>query len=368
MQFLGGQSPGQFLAEFWQKKPLFVKAACPDLVDTIPYDELMAIACEDGVQCSLLMERGGDYAWQLHEGPFEEESLAALGRSLWTLSVRELERHYPEMTFVHDSFGFIPNWRKDDVAAILSTAQATDGPYLNDSDRFLINTLGQAQWRLAPAPADPILETHQDIDLVASFQPTQTWEAGPGDLLYLPPGYIWSRTSAVRHMVVSVSCFAPRRSELVRDWAATSGSDPRYQDPDLTPRANPNLIKAEEVARVKALVTSLLEEGTGFEEWFGRYVTATTNRLVEPPKEPFELQEFKELLAEVGSVRRSELVRWAFRDGPGATLFVDGKAYPLRAELADRLTQKRELSAADAAGMEELLCELANQGYLELEG
>lgn len=57
LQLLGGLSPKQFLAEYWQKKPLLVRQAVPGFTGLMSPDELRAAARRDDVE-SRLIDRG----------------------------------------------------------------------------------------------------------------------------------------------------------------------------------------------------------------------------------------------------------------------------------------------------------------------
>ncbi|HPL29215.1 MAG TPA: cupin domain-containing protein, partial [Anaerolineae bacterium] len=50
LQLLGGLSPTQFLAEYWQKKPLLVRNAVPGFSGLLSRDEMFEAACRDDVE------------------------------------------------------------------------------------------------------------------------------------------------------------------------------------------------------------------------------------------------------------------------------------------------------------------------------
>ena len=65
---LGGITPRQFLAEYWQKKPLLIRAAYSGFTGLLSADELAGLACEEDVQSRLVTNRQGK--WQVESGPF----------------------------------------------------------------------------------------------------------------------------------------------------------------------------------------------------------------------------------------------------------------------------------------------------------
>ena len=60
---LGELTPARFLAEYWQKQPLLVRGAWPGFQDPLTPEELAGLACEEGVESRLVLERG----WGLEE-------------------------------------------------------------------------------------------------------------------------------------------------------------------------------------------------------------------------------------------------------------------------------------------------------------
>ena len=50
LTLLGDLTPADFLANYWQQKPLLIRGAIPDFVSPIDPDELAGLACEPGVE------------------------------------------------------------------------------------------------------------------------------------------------------------------------------------------------------------------------------------------------------------------------------------------------------------------------------
>ncbi len=118
MQILGDLSRKEFLKQYWQKKPLFVRQAFPDCQSPLSAEELAGLACEEGVESRLVQEQGGDNPWQVRHGPFVESDFTSLPESHWSLLVQAVDHHIPELACLLDEFNFIPNWRIDDLMII----------------------------------------------------------------------------------------------------------------------------------------------------------------------------------------------------------------------------------------------------------
>ena len=71
---LGDISAEEFLADYWQKKPLLIRNAIPNFEPPVDGDELAGMALEQEVESRLVV--GAD--WQLEHGPFTEERFQTL--------------------------------------------------------------------------------------------------------------------------------------------------------------------------------------------------------------------------------------------------------------------------------------------------
>ena len=81
------QSANQFLDKYWQKKPVLIRSALPN-VSNLRFDKLgmFNLACEEDVESRLLVKRGRK--WTKEYGPFDEETLDTLPEKDWTLLVQ----------------------------------------------------------------------------------------------------------------------------------------------------------------------------------------------------------------------------------------------------------------------------------------
>ncbi len=148
MQLLGGISREEFLNQYWQKKPLFINQAIPGYQSPLDAEEFAGLACEEGVESRLLMEKGGDKPWQLRHGPFEESDFTSLPESHWTFLIQAVDHLIPELACLVDKFDFIPNWRFDDLMISYAQDQGSVGPHIDNYDVFLLQVQGQRHWHI----------------------------------------------------------------------------------------------------------------------------------------------------------------------------------------------------------------------------
>ena len=375
---LGELDPARFLAEYWQKQPLLVRGAWPGFQDPLAPEELAGLACEEGVESRLVLERGRR-PWQVIEGPQQERRLRRLSRSHWTLLVQEVDKHVPGVAALRAPFRFVPGWRIDDVMVSFAPEGGTVGPHVDSYDVFLIQGRGRRRWQVA-ARFDPELREGLDLRMLRRFQPEQEWVLEPGDLLYVPPGVAHHGVSLEPSLTYSVGFHAPSRAEVVTRWARQLALDPRgaerYADPDLRPARHPGELSRAAVRRLRAMVeTSLAARGADFARFAGELVTEPRGVPPEPRRRKLAAAELSRRLRR-GTLRPCPESRAVFvRGRGGAWLCVDGHSHWLAGSLAPfarLLSSGRELRSAEISpwlsepAVPALLLELVNAGAFEV--
>jgi len=340
LPLLGGITPHQFLQQYWQKKPLLIRNALPNLPPLISPEELAGLACEEEVESRIVIEKGGDRPWQLLNGPFDEQHFLDLPESHWTLLVQEANKHLPELTSLVDQFNFIPRWRFDDVMISYAPDQGTVGPHYDYYDVFLIQVSGKKRWQINTAPVAPD-NTLADIPLriMADFSAESEWMLEPGDMLYLPPGVAHHGVALGESITYSVGYRALSENELLTsllDDVVAHNPPHRYlQTAQQALQNNPGEIAPATLQQLRSVLARIPQDDAGLAQWFGRYIT-------EPRVMPPDLgdPDYNEalLLAQCQNFplqRCSSFSRFNFTHLDGVTtLFVDGESYPLPADIA----------------------------------
>ena len=185
---LGGLPPQAFLEEYWQKQPLLVRGAVPDITAPLSTDALFALACKPNVISRLVAAPRDDANWSVRRAPFDPRDFEALPAHGWTLLIQEADRHVEACAALLERFRFVPNWRVDDVMVSYATDGGGVGPHIDRYDVFLIQAQGRRRWRIAGKPLeDERLEPGVELPVLAEFEHDREWVLDPGDLLYLPP-------------------------------------------------------------------------------------------------------------------------------------------------------------------------------------
>ena len=131
---LGDITADEFLAEYWQKKPLLIRNAIPNFVPPIDGDDLAGLSLEKEVESRLVI--GDD--WQLEHGPFDESRFESLPEDNWTLLVQGVDLWVPEVADLLKSFDFLPSWRVDDIMVSYAEDGGNVGPHFDYYDVFLL--------------------------------------------------------------------------------------------------------------------------------------------------------------------------------------------------------------------------------------
>ncbi len=376
---LGELSPAQFLAEYWQKKPLLVRHAWPGFCDPLTPEELAGLACEEGVEAQLALEQDAADADELRHGPFADDDFLNLPDSHWSLWVRDVEKHAPDLLEWLEPFRFIPDWRGDGVMVSYAMPPSIIKPCVNDDDVFLLQGQGRRRWQIGTQPL-----AEDDSASANEFIVDQEWLLEPGDLLYLPTGIIHSEMVLEPGFSYSVLFHAPGHRELMSSFMefVLEGIDPdaRYSDPDLTAPDNPGEISAAVLDQVRTLLRRAIAlDDETLAVWFGRTVSQPRPGFrAEPETEPYSADELRDYLRMGGPLRpleRNPGSRFNYIAGLDGEmlLFVDGQEFALGPKvvfMAPLLCRHRVLTptllreALKQADARQLLLDLLNEGYL----
>ena len=381
---LGKISQKEFLARYWQKRPLLMKGAIQPFPDLITPEEIAGMSCDERVESRLIVQGPGKNQWKMERGPFKASTFKKLPKKKWTVLVNGVDRFVPSVHAFLDEFSFIPFWRMDDIMISYAVDQGNVGAHVDNFDVFLVQASGKREWLIEdrPVPEDDFIPD-LPIRLLKKFKPTHRWVLEPGDILYLPPRFPHHGIAqGDRCMTVSVGCRAPSIGEIINELASNALSQVnesiRYTDPDLKPQA-PGAISTDAVAKIKKAVSETLLSDELIGDWLGRSTT-----------EPYSDVKLQELALKVPprqiartvldgtAITRNEGSRLAFitHKGTSISFFANGERQELSgkaAELARMLSNKLLVPVSEIKpflkdkGCQELLSFLLGSGAVLLE-
>lgn len=292
---LGGLTPAQFLRDYWQQRPLLVRAAVPDFVNPIPADELAGLACEPGVRARLVLGHPERKDWRVEYGPFDPKRFAELPATAWTLLVSELEQYWDDGPDWLHRFDFIPHWRRDDLMVSYAAREGSVGPHIDAYDVFLFQAQGRRRWQIQePPPKSPICLPALPLAILRSFDASREWVLEPGDMLYLPPGVPHLGMSLDDDcMTWSIGFRAPAWRDLLAALLearlAVTGPE-LFGDPGRSPVERAREICAEDLDDLRAgLLNHLGANSKELDRFLGQFLSRPPDREPDAEEPPARL-------------------------------------------------------------------------------
>lgn len=368
-------TPQQFLADYWQQKPLLIRQALPGFTPELDADDIAGLACDELAESRLVTGSFPEHDWQLRYGPFKEEEFVEFPQTNWTLLVQDVEKHYPPLQGLMQEFSFLPRWRIDDLMVSVAGPGGSVGPHSDKYDVFLLQAQGSRRWQIAESFAEKLLPD-SELNVLQRFQAEQEWVLEPGDLLYLPPGIAHHGVALDSCMTWSIGMRAPSAADFFQafgEWLADKQDEgERYRDPGLEMAMRSGEIDTRAICQFRDFFQARNIGSEDFSVFLGVFLSRY--RLVHEPATPTTEIDPASLMESLTRGQRLQYNPWTrllwMESKSGARLFAAGTEYSCTTDCAqticdpERLQQLHHtLSQLDL----DLLCELLNRGHLYLE-
>lgn len=189
LQVLGGITAEQFLNEYWQKKPLLVRNAMPEIINILEPDDVKELALEETVSARLIKQKDKDpNQWSVKSSPLIKGDFQKLPK-LWTLLVQAVDHYSFDLAELWKKFPFIPQWRRDDIMVSYAPKGGSVGQHFDFYDVFLVQGYGHRRWQLGQmCDENTAFVAGQPLKLLPEMDVHFDEALAPGDLLYVPPG------------------------------------------------------------------------------------------------------------------------------------------------------------------------------------
>ncbi|OTG87021.1 cupin [Acinetobacter sp. ANC 4558] len=189
LDVLGGITAEQFLSEYWQKKPLLVRNALPEIIHILEPNDVMELALEEHVSARLIRQKDRDpNQWHVKSSPLIKGDFQKLPK-LWTLLVQAVDHYSFDLAALWKKFPFIPQWRRDDIMVSYAPKGGSVGKHFDFYDVFLVQGYGHRRWQLGQmCDAETEYVAGQPLKLLPDINIQFDEILAPGDLLYVPPG------------------------------------------------------------------------------------------------------------------------------------------------------------------------------------
>ncbi|MGZ9058512.1 MAG: cupin domain-containing protein, partial [Burkholderiaceae bacterium] len=133
------------MREYWQRKPLLIRAAVPGFVPPIDRSRLFELAQDPHAESRLLT--AFDRRQSLKHGPFLR--VPPITRKRWTLLVQGVDLIDDPARNLLSRFRFVPDAQLGDLMVSFATDGGGVGPHVDSYDVFLLQAFGRRRWRLS---------------------------------------------------------------------------------------------------------------------------------------------------------------------------------------------------------------------------
>ena len=361
---LGSLSVDVFLRDYWQKKPLLIRAAIPEFAGLLNPQQLIELACTEDAQARLVTQRQGQY--ELQQSPFTAKNFKGLSKIHWTVLAQGVNCHLQSAAELLKKFNFIPHARLDDLMISYAPKGGGVGPHFDSYDVFLLQGTGHRRWQIS-TQADRTLIEGAPLRILKNFKAEQEWVLAPGDMLYLPPHCAHHGIAEDDCMTYSIGFRTPAYQELaeqflvyLQDRICIGGM---YADPDLKTQKHASEIGHDMLSQVASAIKQVRWDKEDIANFLGCYLSEPKPHIYfDGPEHPLSLKKFIPFLQNNG-VRLSLKSQMLCH---GKTVFMNGESaqvsdddYALLRELADN----RELPALITCS--DRLAKLLHQWYMD---
>jgi 50S ribosomal protein L16 3-hydroxylase len=366
---LGGMTPETFLKDYWQKKPLLIRAAFPNFEPLLDAPALFQLAQSDEVESRLINSHRQH--WSLKNGPFAELPLDQ--KKAWTLLVQGVNLHDRAADALLRRFNFIPNARLDDLMISYARDGGGVGPHFDSYDVFLLQAHGKRRWQIS-AQKDLSLIEGMPLKILRNFKAEETFELEAGDMLYLPPHYAHDGIAIGECMTYSIGFRSPSYQELgeafLQFMSDTIDLPDRYSDPELAMSKRPAEIGAAMIEKIAEQIAKIKFTKNDIQIFLGEYLSEPKSSVFfQSPEKPLTPKKF------AASAQKSGLslmlkTQMLYQ---GNHIFVNGESFSTNkvdGAILKKLADQRALLATDLSACSpdvwEAFCIWYEDGWIKL--
>ena len=263
-------TPEQFLAEYWQKKPLLIKQGLPQLIGMFEPEDILGLSIDEDATARLLTQaaskQDGQPQWQLKKSPLTEADFDNLPEQ-WSVLVQNLEQWSPELGALWQALDFIPQWQRDDIMVSYAPKGGSVGKHYDDYDVFLAQGFGSRRWQLGKFcdeqtefVADEPIRLFDDMGEIIFDEILEA-----GDVLYVPPKLAHFGVAQDDCLTFSFGCRRPNLMQIIDSLADVATNDSALFIPMLLPQTvqASGELKTDSIDAIKTQLLQLLQSERG---------------------------------------------------------------------------------------------------------
>ena len=352
-------TPEQFLAEYWQKKPLLIKQGLPQLKDMFEPDDILGLSLDEAATSRLITQNNtnnGDQ-WQLQQSPLSEEMFDNLPEQ-WTVLVQNLEQWSPELGLLWNAFNFIPQWQRDDIMVSYAPKGGSVGKHYDEYDVFLAQGFGHRRWQLGKF-------CNESTEFIEN-QPIRIFDdmgeiifdeiLEPGDVLYVPPKLSHYGVAQDDCLTFSFGFRRPNLMQVLDSLVDAATGEPSLFVPMLLdqPLQTAGKLDRDSITQIKDQLLELLKSEQGDELITQAVSEVVSKRQYEllVPEDAIDEEDLQQALEQGAVIRTDYSSRLIYTElNDEITIFANGQSLDdindSEASLLKRLADAESLTLED---------------------
>ncbi|MFV5374015.1 JmjC domain-containing protein [Acinetobacter calcoaceticus] len=300
---LGGITAEQFLAEYWQKKPLLVRNGLPEIVGLLEPQDVQELALEEHASARLIRQKDRNpNEWHVKSSPLTKGDFQKLPK-LWTLLVQAVDHYSFDLSELWKKFPFIPQWRRDDIMVSYAPKGGSVGKHFDFYDVFLVQGHGHRRWQLGQmCDVNTAFVPNQPLKLLPEIDVQFDEVLAPGDLLYVPPGMAHYGVAEDDCLTFSFGFRMPNVAGMMERISDQFSANTLLQNPvvDIARKQISQIgeINATELSHLKDLVLAQLKDSSTLDAAIMSYMSEPKYPDNIPEADEIEADDLKEILHE----------------------------------------------------------------------
>ena len=323
---LGGITAEQFLAEYWQKKPLLVRNGLPEIVGLLEPQDVQELALEEHASARLIRQKDKNpNEWHVKSSPLTKGDFQKLPK-LWSILVQAVDHYSFDLSELWKKFPFIPQWRRDDIMVSYAPKGGSVGKHFDFYDVFLVQGHGHRRWQLGQmCDANTAFVPNQPLKLLPEIDVQFDEVLAPGDLLYVPPGMAHYGVAEDDCLTFSFGFRMPNIAGMMERISDQFSANTLLQNPviDIARKQMSQIgeINSTELSYLKDLVLAQLQDSAALDAAIMSYMSEPKYPDNIPEPDEIEADDLQEILHEGYEVLLEPASRLLYTESDGILSF-----------------------------------------------
>ncbi|RZG81371.1 cupin domain-containing protein [Acinetobacter pittii] len=323
---LGGITAEQFLAEYWQKKPLLVRNGLPEIIGLLQPQDVQELALEEHASARLIRQKDKNpNEWHVKSSPLTKGDFQKLPK-LWSILVQAVDHYSFDLSELWKKFPFIPQWRRDDIMVSYAPKGGSVGKHFDFYDVFLVQGHGHRRWQLGQmCDANTAFVPNQPLKLLPEIDVQFDEVLAPGDLLYVPPGMAHYGVAEDDCLTFSFGFRMPNVAGMMERISDQFSANTLLQNPvvDIARKQMSQIgeINSTELSYLKDLVLAQLQDSAALDAAIMSYMSEPKYPDNIPEPDEIEADDLQEILHEGYEVLLEPASRLLYTESDGVLSF-----------------------------------------------